>query len=66
MENSDDIVIYVVYIIPYKLYGTTESVGIYMSTVKYVEDGFEYEEEMENEDFIVMHEIAIGHYKEEE
>ncbi len=65
MENFDE-VIYIVYIIPYKGYGTTDSLGIYSSKVKYVENGREFEEEMPNEDFIIMDEIVLGHYKEEE
>ena len=65
MESFEEI-IYIVYIIPYKNYGTVHSLGLYSSQVKYKEDGFDFEEEMPNEDFIIMDEIVFTHYKEEE
>ena len=48
-----------------RVYGEIESLGLYLSKVKYTKDGKEYEELIENEDFTVMEEILISHVEEE-
>lgn len=58
-------VINIVYIYSEEVHGTVESLGAYASVVKYKKDGFEYEELLDNEDFVIMDEIVIQHFEEE-
>lgn len=56
--------IYVVYITSENIHGTVEEMGLYASSVKYAIDEVEYEETMSNDDFIVVDEITIMHFEE--
>lgn len=58
-------VINIVYIYSEETHGTVESLGAYASVVKYKKDGFEYEELLDNEDFVIMDEIVLQHFEEE-
>jgi hypothetical protein len=65
VENYSE-VIHIVHIIPYGIHGTVENLGAFSSVVKYNEDGFDFEEEMPNEDFIIVHEIVLQHYEDKD
>lgn len=54
----------VVYLPDLKVHGTVENLGAYASEVKYSIDDVEYHELMDNEDFIILDEINIMHFKE--
>lgn len=56
--------IYIVYVPNEKIHGTVDQMGLYSSTVRYLIDDVEYEEMMNNEDFIVLDEITIMHFEE--
>ena len=58
-------VINIVYIYSEEVHGTVENLGAYASIVKYKKDGFEYEELLDNEDFVIMDEIVLQHFEEE-
>jgi len=58
-------VINIVYIYSEEVHGTVENLGAYASIVKYQKDGFEYEELLDNEDFVIMDEIVLQHFEEE-
>lgn len=46
-------------------YGTVETLGVYGSVVKYIKDGVEVEELMDNEDFVIVDEIVFEHVEED-
>lgn len=46
-------------------YGTVETLGVYASVVKYIKDGVEVEELMDNEDFVIVDEIVFEHVEED-
>lgn len=46
-------------------YGTVETLGVYGSVVKYMKDGVEVEELMDNEDFVIVDEIVFEHVEED-
>jgi hypothetical protein len=58
--------IHIVYVPNENIHGTVGEMGLYTSTVKYSIDDVEYEEMMNNEDFIVLDEIVIMHFEENE
>ena len=58
-------VINIVYLHDLKLYGTVEKLGAYASLVKYKNDGLEYEELVENDEFAIVDEIVFQHLEEE-
>jgi hypothetical protein len=58
-------VINIVYIYSEQCYGTIDSLGAYGSIIKYKKDGLEYEELIDNEDFVILDEIVFTHIEEE-
>lgn len=46
-------------------YGTVESLGAYASKVKFQKDGIEYEELIDNDDFVILDEIVFTHIEEQ-
>lgn len=58
-------VVNIVFIHAERAYGSTESLGLYASKIKYVKDGVEVEEMINNEDFTVMDEIVFEHVEED-
>lgn len=46
-------------------YGTVETLGVYGSVVKYIKDGVEVEELIDNEDFVIVDEIVFEHVEED-
>lgn len=58
--------IHIVYVPSESIHGTVGEMGLYTSIVKYSIDDVEYEEMMDNEDFIVLDEIVIMHFEETE
>lgn len=56
--------IHIVYIPTENIHGVVEDMGLYASTVKYSLEDVEYEELMNNEDFIVINEISLMHVEE--
>lgn len=58
-------VVNIVFLHTERVYGTTETMGLYASKIKYKKDGIEYEEVFDNEDFTVMDEIIFEHIEEE-
>ena len=58
-------VVNVVYLHEEEVFGTTEKLGAYASLIKYNKNGFEYEEMIENEDFVIIDEIVFAHSEEE-
>lgn len=55
----------IVFIHSERVYGSIESLGLYASKVKYIKNGVEVEEILENDDFTVMDEIIFEHVEEE-
>lgn len=55
----------IAYIFDEKTTGTVESLGAYVSVVKYVKDGTEVVEQLNNEDFVIVDEIVFQHFEEE-
>ena len=47
------------------VYGTTEKIGAFASTVKYNKGGVDHEAILENEDFAIIDEIVFDHIEEE-
>lgn len=45
-------------------YGTVEKLGAYASVVKYIQGKKEFEELMDNEDFVIVDEIVFEHIEE--
>jgi hypothetical protein len=58
-------VVNVVFIHSERTHGTIESLGLYASKVKYIKDGVEVEEVLENDDFTIMDEIVFEHIEED-
>lgn len=56
--------IHIVYLIEKEIYGTVDTLGAFASTVKYTVDGQEYEEVIENDEFMIMDEITFLHVEE--
>jgi hypothetical protein len=54
----------IAYIFDYSICGTVNQLGVYASMVKYVKDGVEVEELMNNEDFVILDEIVFEHVEE--
>lgn len=54
----------IAFIFPLQIYGTVEKLGAYASMVKYVQDEQEFEELMDNEDFVIVDEIVFEHVEE--
>jgi len=46
------------------VYGTTEKIGAFASTVKYSKGGIDYETLLENEEFAIIDEIVFEHIEE--
>lgn len=63
MEEHYDIV-NIVYYHEEKVYGTVEQIGAYASVIKYNKDGIEYEELIENDEFVVIENIVFSHIEE--
>ena len=58
---------HIVFIHSEQLYGTVENLGAYASIVRFKKnDGIEYSELMENEDFTIVDEIVFKHIEESE
>lgn len=62
-KSYDKIV--VVWIPEEKVYGHLEKFGAYASVVSYYKDGEQYEDLLENSDFITVNEIVFEHIEEE-
>lgn len=58
-------VVNIVFLHSERIYGSTESIGLYASKIKYIKDGVEVEEMINNEDFTVMDEIVFEHVEED-
>lgn len=58
--------IYVVYIPTEQVHGVVNDIGLYASVVKYMVEEVEYEEVINNEDFIILDEINIMHFERNE
>ena len=55
----------IAYIFDEKTTGTVDLLGAYASTVRYIKDGTEVSEILNNEDFVIIDEIVFEHYEEE-
>jgi hypothetical protein len=55
----------IVFIHDVGLYGTVDKLGAFASVVKYKQDGIDFEELLDNEDFSIMDEIVFEHIEEE-
>ena len=55
---------HIVFIHSEQCYGTVEKLGAWASIVKYDNDGIEYNELMENEEFTIVDEIVFKHVEE--
>ena len=55
----------IAYIFDEKTTGTVELLGAYASTVRYIKDGTEVSEILNNEDFVILDEIVFEHFEEE-
>lgn len=64
MESYYDRVL-IVFIHDVGLYGTVDKLGAFASVVKYKQDGIDFEELLDNEDFSIMDEIVFEHIEEE-
>lgn len=62
-EYYDRVAIVVIY--DENCYGTVEKLGVYASVVKYMKDGIEVEEVMDNADFAIIDEIVFEHVEED-
>ena len=51
----------IVYIHTYGINGTIDKLGAYASVIKYVKDGVEYEEMIDNNEFAIMDELVFEH-----
>lgn len=56
--------IHIVYMPTENTHGIVEDMGLYASVVKYSLGDVEYEELMDNEDFIIVDEISLTHVEE--
>lgn len=57
-------VINIVFVYSEQVYGTVESMGAYASKVKYKKNNTEYEEIIDNDDFVILDEIVFTHIEE--
>ena len=64
MEETHEIV-NIIYIYAEEIHGVLESLGAYASMVKYTKDGIDYEELIDNEEFVILEEIVFTYLKEE-
>ena len=64
MESYYDRVL-IVFIHDVGLYGTVDKLGAFASVVKYKQQGIDFEELLDNEDFSIMDEIVFEHIEEE-
>ena len=64
MEEHYDIV-NIVYYYDEQVYGTVEQIGAYASVIKYNKDGIDYEELIENDEFVVIENIVFSHVEED-
>ena len=55
----------IVYYHDEQVYGTVEKLGAYASVIKYSKDGKEYEELIENDDFVIIENIVFSHVEED-
>lgn len=55
----------IVFIHELGVYGSTEKLGAFASVVKYMEDGVEVEELIDNAEFSIMDELVFTHVEEE-
>lgn len=58
-------IVNIVFIHSERVYGSIEKLGLYASKVRYIKDGVEVEEVLENDDFTVMDEIVFEHVEED-
>ena len=56
----------IAYIFSEKVTGVVEEEGAYASLLSYRSNGFEYEAWLENDDFVVLHEVAFVHIDDDE
>ena len=54
----------IAYIFDEKTTGTVDLLGAYASTVRYVKNGTEVTEILNNEDFVIIDEIVFQHFEE--
>lgn len=47
------------------VYGSTERLGAYASTIKYNKNGIDYEELIENNEFSIIDELVFTHIEED-
>ena len=62
-EYYDRIAVVLIY--EEQCYGTVEKLGVYGSVVKYIKNGVEVEELLDNEDFVIVDEIVFEHVEED-
>ena len=55
----------IVYIHTYGINGTIEQLGAHASIVKYIKDGEEYEEMIDNNEFAILDELVFEHIVED-
>lgn len=55
----------IAYIFDEKTTGTVDLLGAYASTIRYIKDGKEVSEILNNEDFVILDEIVFEHFEEE-
>lgn len=58
-------IINIVFIYSEQVYGTVENFGAYASNVKFSKNGIDYEETIDNDDFVILDEIVFTHIEEE-
>jgi hypothetical protein len=56
----------IAYIFSEKVTGVVEQEGAFASLVSYKKDGFSYEAWLENDDFVVLHEVAFVYLDDDE
>lgn len=55
----------IAYIFDERTTGTVDLLGAYASTIRYIKDGKEVSEILNNEDFVILDEIVFEHFEEE-
>jgi hypothetical protein len=55
----------IVYLHSYGINGTVEQLGAYASVVRYIKDGEEYEEMIDNNEFAILDELVFEHIVED-
>lgn len=55
----------IAYIFDEKTTGTVEVLGAYASSIRYIKNGLEVTEVLNNEDFVIVDEIVFQHFEED-